>query len=79
MTFVYVFVVADERVKQFEGVQQKLEEEVRRLRVELDEERAKNLLSEKYSSKNHSSSLNGPSTDGLTYEANSEFVQMSSF
>ena len=50
---------------------------MKRLRVELDEERAKNLLAEKYSSKNHSSALNGPSNDGLTYEANSEFSFMS--
>lgn len=65
--------LSDERIKQFEGTQQKLEDEVKRLRVELDEERAKNLLSEKYSTKNHSSSLNGPSNDGLAYEANSEW------
>ena len=66
--------LTDERLKQFADIQQKLEDEIKKLRVELDEERAKNVLSEKYNSpKAHrDGSLNGPSSDGLAHEANSE-------
>ena len=66
---------ADERLKQFADGQQKLEDEIKKLRVELDEERAKNVLAEKYSPKSsaaHKDGLNGPTSDGLSYEANSK-------
>ena len=68
-------VCADERLKQFADGQQKLEDEIKKLRVELDEERAKNVLAEKYSPKSsaaHKDGLNGPTSDGLSYEANSK-------